>query len=360
VKIDDLIQKAEVALKAFIQPVPFVEIASFRKEEVVDDLRVDFTIRMNTPDGEKIVYVEAKSNGQPRFAREAINKLALITQKIPGSYGVFVAPYTSPASAQMCRDARIGYVDLAGNCFINFDRIFISIEGKPNPYPQNRDLRTIFSPRASRILRVLVNDPFLAWKVDELSKRASVSLGLVAEVKKILLDREWIAEKSVGFTLIKPKELLQEWTSQYNYRQNRVFDFYSLKDEPAIESELSEYCSNKKIRFAFTLFSGASRIAPYTMFKRVFAYVENITDEMKNALGLKNVSTGPNVTLLEPYDEGVFYKTTYYGQFPVVSPVQLYLDLNGYKGRGEEAAKFLYEQRIEPLWSQRQITEKEK
>ncbi len=74
---------------------------------------------------------------------------------------------------------------------------------------------------------------------------------------------------------------------------------------------------------------------------------------MKNALGLKNVSTGPNVTLLEPYDEGVFYKTTYYGQFPVVSPVQLYLDLNGYKGRGEEAAQFLYEQRIEPLWSQK-------
>jgi len=360
VKVDDLIQKAETALKAFIQSVPFVQIASFGKEEAMNNLRVDFTIRMNTPDGEKVVCVELKNNGQPRFAREAINKLALITQKIPGSYGIFVAPYISPASAQMCKDARIGYVDLAGNCFINFDRIFISIEGKSNPYPQNRDLRTIFSPRASRIVRVLLNDPFLAWKVDELSKRASVSLGLVAEVKKILLDREWIAEKPVGFTLIKPKELLQEWTSQYNYRQNRVFDFYSLKDELTIESALSEYCSNKKIRFAFTLFSGASRIAPYTMFKRVFAYVENTMDEMQNALGLKSVTTGPNVTLLEPYDEGVFYKTTYYGKIPVVSPIQLYLDLNSYKGRGEEAAQFLYEQEIEPLWSQRLITEKEK
>jgi hypothetical protein len=63
VKIDDLIQKAEVALKAFIQPVPFVEIASFRKEEVVDDLRVDFTIRMNTPDGKRLSTLRQRATG---------------------------------------------------------------------------------------------------------------------------------------------------------------------------------------------------------------------------------------------------------------------------------------------------------
>ena len=184
--------------------------------------------------------------------------------------------------------------------------------------------------------------------------------GLVAEVKKILLDREWIAEKPVGFALMKPKELLDEWSSQYVYKRSRVLDFYSLKDESTIESELNEYCLNKKIRFAFTLFSGASRVAPHTRFNRVFAYVESATEEMQNNLGLKTVMTGPNVTLLEPYDEGVFYGRVYYDQIPVVSPIQLYLDLNSYKGRGEEAAQFLYEQEIEPLWSQRLITEKEK
>ena len=359
-KVDDLIQKAEKALTDCFQSVPFVQITSFEKEEAKGDLRPDLAFRINTPDGEKIVYVELKNNGQPRYARETINKLALITQKIPGSYGVFVAPYISPVSAQMCKDARIGYVDFAGNCFISFDRIFISIEGRPNPFPQSRDLRTIFSPRASRIVRVLLNDPFIAWKVDELSKRAAVSLGLVAEVKKILLDREWIAEKPVGFALMKPKELLDEWSSQYVYKRSRVLDFYSLKDESTIESELNEYCLNKKIRFAFTLFSGASRVAPHTRFNRVFAYVESATEEMQNNLGLKTVMTGPNVTLLEPYDEGVFYGRVYYDQIPVVSPIQLYLDLNSYKGRGEEAAQFLYEQEIEPLWSQRLITEKEK
>ena len=44
----------------------------------------------------------------------------------------------------------------------------------------------------------------------------------------------------------------------------------------------------------------------------------------------------------------------------VVSPIQLYLDLNNYKGRGEEAAQFLYEQEIKPQWSQNQTIVNEK
>jgi hypothetical protein len=360
VKTDDLTQKAEKALKDCVQSAPFVQIASLEREEDKGDLRLDFAFRINIPDSEKIIYGELKNSGQPRYARQAINQLLLYTQKLPESYGVFVAPYISPASAQMCKEAGIGYVDFAGNCFVSFDRVFISIEGKPNPFPQSRDLRTIFSPKASRIIRVLLNDPFTVWKVDELSKKAGVSLGLVAGVKKILLDREWIAERHVGFVLMKPKDLLQEWSSQYFYRRSRVLDFYSLKDESTIESELREYCTKKNIRFALTLFSGASRVAPYTRFKRVFAFVESVTEEMQNTLGLKTVTTGPNVTLLEPYDQGVFYGTANYSQMPVVSPIQLYLDLYSYKGRGEEAAQFLYEQVIESIWSQKSTTDKKR
>jgi hypothetical protein len=35
---------------------------------------------------------------------------------------------------------------------------------------------------------------------------------------------------------------------------------------------------------------------------------------------------------------------------PVVSPVQLYLDLMQAKGRGEEAASAIIEEAIRPLW----------
>ena len=81
---------------------------------------------------------------------------------------------------------------------------------------------------------------------------------------------------------------------------------------------------------------------------------------LQKALNLKEVTTGPNVTFLRPYDEGVFYGSKSYNGFPVVSPIQLYLDLASHKGRGEEAAQFLFEQEIEPLWSQKQTTEQGK
>jgi len=66
-------------------------------------------------------------------------------------------------------------------------------------------------------------------------------------------------------------------------------------------------------------------------------------------LRLKPVSSGANVTLIEPYDEGVLYGATEVERAPVVSPVQLYLDLAQTKGRGEAASAIL-EEAIKPVW----------
>jgi hypothetical protein len=363
VKDTDTIQEAEKALMGCLESPPFIQAVRFdERERSEGSYRPDLVARITTPDGEKIVFIEVKNNGQPRYARQAINELTLYAQSSPDSYEVFIAPYISPSSARMLKEAGIGYVDFAGNCLLNFEKVFINIEGKPNPFPKSRELRTLFSPRASRIIRVLLADPFVAWKVDEVSKKAEVSLGLVATVKKILLDREWIMERNVGFALIKPEELLQEWVSQYTYRKNRISNLYSIKDESAIEQELKEYCSVNNIRYALTLFSGASRVAPYARYKGVYAYIEDGSKEtmLQQALGLKQVATGPNVTFLVPYDEGVFYGLMKYNEMPVVSPIQLYLDLKSYKGRGEDAAQFLFEQVIGPSWLQKQTTEKER
>ena len=65
---------------------------------------------------------------------------------------------------------------------------------------------------------------------------------------------------------------------------------------------------------------------------------------------LKEVGSGANVTLLTPYDEGVYYGVSTREGSRIVSPVQLYLDLIGFKGRGEEAANAILEEVIKPLW----------
>jgi hypothetical protein len=56
------------------------------------------------------------------------------------------------------------------------------------------------------------------------------------------------------------------------------------------------------------------------------------------------------VTVLSPYDEGVLYGVRQVEQAPIVSPVQLYLDLRQTKGRGEEAAKAILDEVIASRW----------
>lgn len=98
-------------------------------------------------------------------------------------------------------------------------------------------------------------------------------------------------------------------------------------------------------------------MAPFLRYNLVFLYVQDKTDDIVKALDLKEVPSGANVVLLEPYDEGVFYgvqefqRKGQFQNFKVVSDVQLYLDLKSYKERGEEAAEFILTQRLRKQWS---------
>ena len=73
-------------------------------------------------------------------------------------------------------------------------------------------------------------------------------------------------------------------------------------------------------------------------------------DRMIQGLGWKEVDTGPNITILEPYDSGVFYQSQVINQAKIVSNIQLYLDLQTLEARGKEAAQYLLEQKLRNEW----------
>jgi len=62
------------------------------------------------------------------------------------------------------------------------------------------------------------------------------------------------------------------------------------------------------------------------------------------------VTSGANASLMLPYDEGVYYMTREVNSLKVVCPVQLYLDLKAFKGRGEEAAEAIWKKELSTLW----------
>ncbi len=348
--VKNIEQEAEDALRSCLAKVPFLKVEDISLQKKEKRLSPDFVIKSSISDGEQLILVEVKNNGQPRIARDAVNQLLRYKADFPNSYCVFCAPYISSASAEICKQDGVGFVDFAGNCYLSFGKVYIEKSGKQNPAPQRRELRTLYSPKATRVLRVLLNNSGKTWKTQMLADEAGVSLGLISNIKKLLEDREILQAGSKGIKLRTPASLLSEWTENYTYKKNQIRNYYSLKTIPEIEADIARFCSQSDIRYALTGFSGAARFAPAVRYQRVMAYIDGAVDEVSEQLNLKEVTSGSNVMLFSPYEDGVFYGTKKVEDIDVVSSIQLYLDLQGFPGRGEEAAEVLLERIIRPSW----------
>lgn len=346
----ELRKRVKDAFRTCLENIPFLEIKSIEAESQKDDMQPDLLAELELSGKNQTVIIEAQGSGHPRLARNAVNQLLRYKERYPEAYGIFAAPFVSPKAAEICSKEEIGYVDLSGNCRLCFDRIYIEKQGTPNRFAEKRDLRTLYSPKAQRVLRVLLSNPKKSWKTKDLSEQAQVSLGQVSNVKKLLADREWIRIEPHGFLLSEPEALLREWAENYNYKKNRIRNFYTLKRAPEFEADLASACARENLTYALTSFSAAALLAPAVRQQKSIAYVEESGVDLASLLALKDVPSGANVSLLAPYDEGVFYGARETEGIQIASPIQIYLDLLGSPGRGEEAAAALLEEVIRPQW----------
>jgi hypothetical protein len=326
--------------------VPFLRLRAVSKLPAGFDVSFDVT-----GNGTRWkLLVEVKSSGEPRIARSAIQRILAFARKGEAQYGLLAAPYIGEETQKICKDAGVGFIDLAGNCRLVFDKVFIERRGFPKPQAERRPLRSLFSPKASRVVRALLESSKQAWQVQKLAREACVSLGLAAKVKQRLLDLEYATEEPDGIRLARPEDLLRSWADHSALRRRPSVGVYAPGDLPEIEDALRVYCAANRIRYAFTQFSGAARVAPFTRYTRGAAYVDVDPVNLLAPLSWKTVDTGANFTLPWPFDEGAFYGARTIGQDRVVSDIQLYLDLMESKGRGEEAATVILEQKLRPRW----------
>jgi len=318
-------------------------------DDATDQL-FDITTKIRLADRVVNLIAEVKVSGQPRLAREAVNQMLRYKDRIPDAYFIFIAPYISTRAAEICESEGIGYLDMSGNCLLSFDNVFIQKVDYPNQFKEKRKLKSLYKPKAERILRVLLCNPGKKWKIKNLAVESGVSLGQASNVKKILFDREFISGERGGFSLKDPLTLLREWAENYDYRKNAIQEFYSLQSVTDIENSLAAFCNSRKIKYALTGFSGAARIEPAVRYKKAMAYVADFDKQAFSEISLKPVNSGGNLLLFTPYDEGLFYGSAEVDGIQIASEIQLYLDIQGYRGRGEEAAEVLYERIADKAW----------
>ncbi len=353
-KIDNFQEKTLRALNEIMREVPFVHMDSSRLQEQKSiksgNPFVAGMVVIKLPEREQVLLIETRPSGEPRVAREVVNQLYRSRENYPGAYGILIAPYISARSAQICKKEGLGFIDFAGNCFLSFDRVFINREGKPNPFSEKRQLRSLFSTKATRIVRVLLHYPGRKWKMEHLARESEVSLGQVFAVKEMLLDKEWVTAEKDGIRVTEPALLLKNWADNYTYTRNDVSEYYTMLPLDECERKMASMCEDEHIDYGISGFSGAARLAPSVKYNRIMIYVQGDREVLASKFSLKIAESGANVILMKPYDKGVFYGSIVKDSMRIVSPVQLFLDLHSVPGRGQEAAERLFEEVLGKGW----------
>jgi len=251
----------------------------------------------------------------------------------------------------------MGYADLAGNARLSFGQAFIELQVADNPFLVKRHLRSLFTAKASRVLRVLLTPPLRAWKVSELAEVSGVSLGQVSNVRKLLLDREWAMASETGLRLSKPEELARAWQSSYKASPHSREAAYTLLHgealENAIRAALAE--AGHGAHAVLASYSAARWFAPYARQATQFFYADKHGAKiLKHHLRLQSVSRGENVVILEPREDDVFAGRVEAAPGIWCSGlVQTWLDLSVGGERGDEAAEHLLQEKLLPGWKEK-------
>jgi hypothetical protein len=304
----------------------------------------DLLVKFRLGEHEQTLVVQVTSLGQPRQIRAAVTRLAEARREMPAAYPMAAAVYIGPQSARILKDNNLGFVDLSGNCYLSLEHVHIEKEGKRNVRPSTRPLRSLFAPRATRVVRVLLADAGRAWRLEELGKAAAVSLGHSHNVVRRLEDLRWAErDDDQRIRLSKPAALLEAWSDSYTYRLNDLTSYFvPERFTRRLMGDIARAAQAENRRYAFTLNAGLSLVAPQPRLPAVHCYLEGDPAPVAAALGLRpGAEVDAALHFLTPYDVGVFYGLLDKGGLKVVCLPQLYADLAHHERRGPAQAEHL-------------------
>lgn len=305
----------------------------------------DLTVSVTNGHFNSTIAIAVTQQGHPRQLREAITRLLRFRHHSNrADYLVVAGPFITADGAAVCAEEKVGYFDFAGNCRLHFAQCYLERSGRPNPF--RKDAKTLvpnlYGPKSERILRILFQNVATPWKVLPLAEAARVSTGTVSAVRTLLLEREWARDTPDGLQLTQAKALLKDWALMWARRREKPRSFFTLLPLDQAEQRMAAYAREQSRPFALTGAAGAWRRAPITRYQRTQVYWEGDPAELADALGFKAAETGANIHILRPRDEAVLLTRDEIDGVPVVSPLQLYLDLQRDPARGEEAAEQIW------------------
>lgn len=218
-------------------------------------------------------------------------------------------------------------------------------EIRPPPDVSKLVRTSLVSPMALRVVRYLLQHN--STTQTKIANDMRVSVGMVNKVVSALTQRELVSYRGKQLVVFDVWKLLNEisWNRPFRSLKNGEIHVGGVKSIRELETKLVQVCEAAKIRYALTLFSGASRYIGYGMkYDSAQAYVERgsaLSEELERGgtearegmvLEIYNIDTWDIIEEAKTI-EGVV----------VCSPAQLVMDLVSYGSVGRDWAVRLYE-----------------
>lgn len=312
-------------------------------QERANELRSDAQFSITGPDGANAaLLVEIRRNVSPRIAAEVAEKLAQVARRAEGKNTLLISNYLSKLSQKRLREARVNYLDLTGNVWIDIKRPGLLIEthgANLNPSPQRRGIRSLKGRKAARIVRALC-DIRAPIGVREIARLTRSDPGYVSRVLAFLVSEDLIERNQTGQVARSNwKDLIMRWGEDYSLiNTNLVMKCLAPRGLDGVIDRLRALQKTYALTGSFAVPAGAS----VAVGRQLACYVDDPGEAMAT-LEIRETRVGANVLLIVPFDEIVFERVRREEGVAKVALSQCAVDLLTGGGRGSSEAEALLE-----------------
>ena len=258
----------------------------------------------------------------------------------------------SPGAIDMLEEAGVGYFDLqSGAMFFCATGCYVKIRPveKAPTRKSTRGTMDLFTDARACVVHALLHRPYEWMSVSDVAGLAETSTYTSSTVLQELEKRGWCEARGNNRTLQRrlsdPNALLDAWAKAWQSRHDHRTKWYAFMHEEWVTDALPNRLARNGIKFRWAL-TGAEAGNQYSPLLTGYQPVEIVippgkVKEMVDAIDVKPVDKGANVTLIERDPASLLFRKEVAEDAWIVSPIIAYLDLLDGRGRNKELAEAL-------------------
>lgn len=304
------------------------------------------------------LHVELKS----RWTSGLDTQLERLVDEGIAASTILVLPRLDATRRAWLRERGINHADMTGAMYLRLPGVLIHVDGSTKrrwgSFASPERTVNPFSKKASLVLRQFFEAPHDMHSVTSIARATGIAIGWAWDVAEELFQRGYITGTGEQLQLADAASVLAHWCNAYSWKKSPRRNFVVPFTKQELEEALIAVWTPSSLPWALTLLSGAHRRVGHVRgdnatFLYALPGIPAELDGLLAALHAREVAEPVPGThtlcVLEPYyGPSALFGTAQRDGLPVVSDLQLFLDLAHYPVRGAEAAAHLLRTRLGP------------